>query len=115
MSKFFLFFKVDPSIPIMTTATKDTTAIHLTELPEDPEVRFAKAIIDGDVESVEEVLKLLKPDEKCVLMNINIQKILGVCNGIHIVKIAILGFFIELLCKDIKSPYAYYIFFRRFT
>lgn len=55
--------------------TKDSIAIQLAELPEDPEVRFAKAIIDGDLEVVSEVLKKLKPDESCVLMNINVTKI----------------------------------------
>ena len=44
----------------------------MTKLPDDPESKFAKAIVDGDENIVAE---LLKSNEKCILDHIDVSKI----------------------------------------
>jgi len=43
--------------------------------------RLAKSIIDGDEEEVRDALKAFNPDDKCVLINISVQKLQDIYNG----------------------------------
>ena len=47
----------------------------MSKLPEDPETKLAKAIIDGQDETVIETLKKFKPNENCVLKEIDVSKL----------------------------------------
>ncbi len=45
--------------------------------------RLAKSIVDGDEEEVRNALKVYNPDDKCVLININVQKLQDIYSGKH--------------------------------
>ena len=57
---------------------EESVTVNLTELTEisnDPEVLFAKAIIEGDLEAVKESLKILKDSHSTGLLSIKSSKI----------------------------------------
>ena len=43
--------------------------------------RLAKSIVDGDEEEVRNALKVFNPDDKCVLINISVQKLQDIYTG----------------------------------
>ena len=57
---------------------EESVTVNLTELTEisnDPEVQFAKNIIEGDLEAVKESLKIIKDSHSTALLSINSSKI----------------------------------------
>ena len=58
---------------------ESTVSINMTDLPQDPEIRFAKAIIEGDEEIVRQILESslhpMENNNNVVMKNFNVSKI----------------------------------------
>ena len=67
--------KPDDKVKNKKKESSSSVAINMSKLPEDPETKLAKAIIDGQDETVIEILKKFKPNENCVLREIDVSKL----------------------------------------
>ena len=76
---FFFFYLYFPAVESNNMKPhEESVTVNLTELTEisnDPEVQFAKAIIEGDLEAVKESMKIIKDSHSTALLSINSSKI----------------------------------------